>query len=113
MGLTLTYNNHKLNFRSEQRVFIDYSSHHKGYLSLIHGQYVRIYVSRHVKFDELTFPFLSNPKRNVDGVVHKHKAKLVAKGFHQQEDFHYLETFSPVVKAATNHIVPSLAISRD
>ncbi|KAJ4769263.1 hypothetical protein LUZ62_053520 [Rhynchospora pubera] len=50
------YTNHKLDARSEECVFLGYSSLHKGYYCL-HLPTDRMYVSRHVKFVEQTFPF--------------------------------------------------------
>jgi hypothetical protein len=44
--------------------------------------------------------------------VDKYKARLVAKGFKQCYGIDYGDTFSPVVKASTVHIVLSLAVSR-
>lgn len=41
----------------------------------------------------------------------KLKACLVAKGFHQQEGIDFSETYSPVVKPITIHVVLSLAVS--
>lgn len=51
-------------------------------------------------------------KRNANGAVPKHKPRLVAKGFHQQEGFDYSEKFSPVVKPATIKTIISLSISK-
>lgn len=50
------YNNHKLQFRSKQCVFLGYSQLHKGFkcLDISSG---RVYVSRDVIFDETVFPF--------------------------------------------------------
>ena len=39
-----------------------------------------------------------------------HKARLLAKGFHQNEGFDYTETFNPVIKSSTIHIVFTKAI---
>ena len=51
-------------------------------------------------------------KYRPDGSVDKHKARLVARGFTQQHDIDYGDTFSPVVKPATVRLVLSLAVSR-
>ncbi|KAH9723455.1 retrovirus-related pol polyprotein from transposon RE1 [Citrus sinensis] len=49
-------------------------------------------------------------KYNPDGNISKYKARLVAKGFHQTYGVDFFETFSPVVKPCTVHIVLSLAV---
>ncbi|KAL6293121.1 hypothetical protein ACE6H2_001263 [Prunus campanulata] len=48
-------------------------------------------------------------KRNADGSVSRHKAQLVAKGFHQEAGLDYDETFSLVVKHSTVRLVLALA----
>lgn len=50
-------------------------------------------------------------KSNTDGSLQRHKAWLVAKGFHQQKGVDYGETFSPVVKPSTIRLMLALSIS--
>lgn len=51
-------------------------------------------------------------KHNPDGSVKRHKVRLVAKEFHQQQGINYEETFSPVIKPATIHTVICIVVSR-
>ena len=44
-------------------------------------------------------------KRKVDGSIDKYKARLMAKGFTQQESIDYDETFSPVVRVASIRLI--------
>lgn len=50
-------------------------------------------------------------KLNSDGSISKYKAKLIAKGFHQQPGIDYTETFSPIVKLATIMLVLAIVVS--
>lgn len=54
------YNAHKLDFRSTPCVFLGYSTSHHGYRCLDPSS-DRIYIARHVRFNEHNFPFNSNP----------------------------------------------------
>lgn len=52
------YNRHKIDFLLKTCIFVDYSLSHQGYkCRLIHG---KIYVSRHVVFDELSI-YIQHP----------------------------------------------------
>jgi hypothetical protein len=50
------YNSNKMAFRSQSCVFIGYSKPHMGYRCL-HVSSGRIYIARHVVFNEMVFPF--------------------------------------------------------
>ena len=50
-------------------------------------------------------------KRILEGKIDCYKARLIAKGFHQQSDVDFHETFSPIVKSTTIPIILSLALS--
>ena len=53
------YNNHKIENRSTPCVFLGYSTTQSAYLCLQQSS-GRIYVSRHVQFDEQVYPFLQS-----------------------------------------------------
>jgi len=51
------YNTHKFDFKTHKCLFLGYSSHHKGYKCLSPSD--KLYISRHVLFDESEFPYRS------------------------------------------------------
>jgi hypothetical protein len=51
-------------------------------------------------------------KRKSDGSIDRYKARLVAKVFKQRYDIDYDDTFSPVAKFATIHLVLSIIVSQ-
>ena len=52
-------------------------------------------------------------KHNSDGGISRYKARLIAKGFHQQHGVDFEETFSPVIKPPTVRMILSLAVQFD
>lgn len=52
------YNANKLQYMSKSCLFLGYSTQHKGYIGLEPITH-RLYITRHVIFDESTFPILS------------------------------------------------------
>lgn len=52
-------------------------------------------------------------KRKPDGTIDRYKARLVAKAFHHVEGIDYTESFSPVAKPVTVHVLITIATARD
>ena len=57
----------------------------------------------------VTSRWVTTDKYGPDGKVTKHKARLVARGFQQEEGIDYEETFASVVKPASTRILLALA----
>lgn len=55
--------------------------------------------------------WVSRLKRNTDGTIARHKAGLVAKGFHQLPAIVFKDIFSPVIKPQTIQLLLFLALS--
>jgi len=58
--LLRSYNKHKLQFRTQECVFLSYSNSHKGYKCLAADG--RLYISKDVTFNERVFPYLITAK---------------------------------------------------
>jgi hypothetical protein len=52
-------------------------------------------------------------KKKADGLVERFKARLMAKGFNQQDGVDYTKTFNPVIKALTIRVVLALVVHFD
>jgi hypothetical protein len=68
-------------------------------------------VSFHPSMNVVGSRWVYRIKRRVDGSIDHYKARLVARGFTQQEGIDYSETFSPVIKQVTVILVFSIAVS--
>ena len=70
-------------------------------------------VSRPLRANVVTGKWLFKHKFHFDGTLACYKSRWVVRGFSQQNDLDYDETFRPVVKLATIRFVLSIATSRD
>ncbi|KAG8493453.1 hypothetical protein CXB51_010754 [Gossypium anomalum] len=96
------YNTHKLQFRSTTYTFLGYSPLHKGYRC--RDDNGRIYVSRHVTFNESVFPFKTNSsKLNPQSHKSQTSSRLLVLTSPSSST-----TCSPPVQNRTTH-VPSLS----
>jgi hypothetical protein len=70
-------------------------------------------VPRPVGVNIVTGKWIYHHKFRDDGSLDRYKARWVLRGFTQRPGINFDETFSPVVKPATVHVVLTLALSKD
>ncbi|KAG8472493.1 hypothetical protein CXB51_034175 [Gossypium anomalum] len=95
------YNHHKLQFRSRSCTFLGFGSNHKGYKCLDDSG--RVFLSRHVIFDETTFPFQQSrsSKTPVD----------LMKQTHQQSHVPIVSVPAPVISSFGISVCPTSSSS--
>uniref|UniRef100_A0A3Q7IDP4 Uncharacterized protein n=1 Tax=Solanum lycopersicum TaxID=4081 RepID=A0A3Q7IDP4_SOLLC len=95
------YNNHKLQYRSLPCVFLGYSSKHKEYLCF-HVSSSRLYIARHVIFDEQNFPYsiMANNSKLASPALRSLNLDILASLFTSSDPF-------PV---PTNNSIPSSSL---
>ncbi|KAJ3704083.1 hypothetical protein LUZ61_007788 [Rhynchospora tenuis] len=99
---TRPYNKNKLEPRSLPCIFIGYTSAQKGYMCL-HVPTNRVYVSRHVEFDEESYPFQQNQKHNNTSVTEA----TVQSSLQLLQPIIPLEPISTTQPTTSNNVVPS------
>jgi len=70
-------------------------------------------VSFHPSMNVVGNQWVYRIKLHVDGSIEHYKARLVARGFTQQEGIDYSKTFSSIIKQTTIRLVFSIAISHN
>ncbi|GAB2294442.1 hypothetical protein Dimus_038297 [Dionaea muscipula] len=78
-------------------------------ISALQAQHTWVLVPLPIKKNCVSCKWVFRLKRNSDGSIARHKARLVARGFTQEKGVDYEETFSPVVRHTTVRIVIRLA----
>lgn len=106
-------------FNTEPSCFTEFSKHshwcgamHSEFNALIQNGTWDLVPSR-PEYNLVSNKWVYRIKRNADGSIEHFKARLVPKGFHQQEGVDFTEMFSPVVKPSTIHLFISLSVSNN
>ncbi|KAE8658445.1 Ethylene-responsive transcription factor RAP2-13 [Hibiscus syriacus] len=117
------FQQHKLDFRSQPCTFLGYSAHHKGYQCLAPSG--KIYISRHVVFDECYFPFAGSNDKIIDTCQLTSRKLAVINGAHrvlmnqyaEDEDDGSMHSVTPELDVeeagAEQHISPENEIMKE
>ena len=97
------YNKHKFDYHSSKCIFLGYSPTHKGYKSLHSSG--KIYIAKHVVFDESTFPY------SIDSIFNSNKSSLCSSQSLTPQQVYQLSTLSVTpVSVVNNSCNPQSAI---
>jgi histone deacetylase 1/2 len=110
LRVTCSSDHEPLNFKDANR-FLCWQSAMRSEIAALHANNIWSFVSFDPSMDVVGYRWVYKIKHRADGAIDRYKARLVARGFTQQEGIDYLETFSPVVKPTTVRLVLSLAVS--
>ena len=91
-------------------------SHWKASMDLEYEALVKqrtwVLVPRPANTNVITCRWVFTLKYNPNGMIHRHKARLAARGFSQSYRIDYNETFSPVVRLNLVRIILSLVVNQ-
>jgi len=99
-----------LSFKDANRYLVWYNAMQEE-IQALHSNHTWSLVSSHPSMNVIGSRWVYKIKRDADGRIDRYKARLVARGFSQQEGIDYLETFSLVVKPTTVRLVLTIAVS--
>ena len=85
------FNKHKFDFHTSKCIFIGYSASHKGYKCLTSSG--QVYILRHVTFDEIVFPYLTDNVFNLSQCNKNYETPVSVSHFSPQQVYH-LSTLS-------------------
>ncbi|KAH9792303.1 retrovirus-related pol polyprotein from transposon RE2 [Citrus sinensis] len=93
------YNKHKFDYHSSKCIFLGYSPAHKGYKCLHSSG--KIYIARHVVFDESTFPY------SIDSAFNSNESSLSSSSSLTPQQVYQLSTLSVTPMSDVNNLCNS------